>query len=160
MWIPSLYVRRTLLKIFLSEFGKSNYIARNVDIRHPHNIKIGSNNVINKHVVLDGRGSLVIGSNVDIAQDAMIWTEQHDPDDDQHNSLDAPVIIEDYVWIASRTTILPGITIKKGAVVATGAVVTKDVPSMKVVAGVPAKVISERKNSLNYKLNFHPICRV
>ncbi|MFC5535793.1 acyltransferase [Rhodocytophaga aerolata] len=53
----------------------------------------------------------------------------------------APVIIEDNVWLATRCTILKGVTIGKGAVVAAGAVVTKDVPPYTLVGGVPAKVI-------------------
>ncbi|GAB4461186.1 MAG: hypothetical protein OHK0029_26110 [Armatimonadaceae bacterium] len=52
-----------------------------------------------------------------------------------------PVIIEDNVWIASRVTILKGVHIGTGAVVAAGAVVTKNVPARTLVAGVPAKVI-------------------
>lgn len=126
----------------------------------PYNIQIGNHCVINKNVVLDGRGELIIGSNVDIAQDSMIWTEQHDQNDDNHKTIVKPVIIEDYVWIASRATILPGVTLFKGCVVATGSVVTKDVPEKNVVAGVPAKTISIRNNKLSYTLNFHPLFRI
>jgi acetyltransferase-like isoleucine patch superfamily enzyme len=53
----------------------------------------------------------------------------------------APITVEDYVWIASDATVLPGVTIGRGAVVASGAVVTKDVPELTVVAGVPAQVV-------------------
>jgi acetyltransferase-like isoleucine patch superfamily enzyme len=61
------------------------------------------------------------------------------------------VIIEDYVWICSRAIILPGVRIGKGAVVASGSVVTKDVEPWDVVGGVPAKKIAEReKKQYNY----------
>lgn len=53
----------------------------------------------------------------------------------------APITIEDYVWIANDATVLPGVTIGRGAVVASGAIVTKDVPELAVVAGVPAQVV-------------------
>lgn len=53
----------------------------------------------------------------------------------------APITIEDYVWIANDATVLPGVTIGRGAVVASGTVVTKDVPELAVVAGVPARVV-------------------
>lgn len=56
---------------------------------------------------------------------------------------DEPVIIGDHVWICNDATILPGVTIGNGAVVAAGAVVTKDVPPYTLVGGVPAKVIKE-----------------
>ena len=128
-----------------------------VEFRKPRNISIGSNTVINKKVLLDGRGGqLIIGNNVDIAQETNIWTLEHDVNDDFHTDKGGDVVIEDYVWIASRVTILPGVTIGKGAVVASNAVVTKDVPSMGIVGGIPAKIIGQRKSKLLYKLNYQP----
>ena len=101
-------------------------------------------------------GGVKIGDNVDIAQDDNIWTEQHDYNSPTYASVCKPVIIEDYVWIASRATILPGVTIGKGAVVASGAVVTKDVPPLAIVAGVPAKIIGKRKEEA---LQYSQYCR-
>jgi maltose O-acetyltransferase len=66
------------------------------------------------------------------------------------------VLIEDNVWIASHTTILPGVKIEKGAVVATGAVVTKNVPKDTVVGGIPAKIIGKRNHTPNFILNHFP----
>lgn len=97
-------------------------------------------------------GGVIIGNNVDIAQEVNIWTEQHDYNSPDFVSIEKPVVIEDYAWIASRATILPGVTIGRGAVVACGAVVTKDVPPLCIVAGVPAKQIGIRKDVFNYKL--------
>lgn len=66
-------------------------------------------------------------------------------------------MIEDYVWIASRATILPGVILGKGAVVASGAIVTKDVPPLAIVAGCPAKIIGYRKGDvLQYRHNCRP----
>ena len=157
MWLPSLHVRRCYLRLFLGGMGKGNYIARNIDIREPHNIHMGNHNVINKHVVLDGRGGLTIGNNVDIAQDTQIWTYQHDKNDSKHGGQGKPVIISDYSWIAARVTILPGVTIGKGAVLGANAVVTRNVSEMAVVAGNPAKVVSQRENDLNYTLDYRPL---
>ena len=119
-------------------------------------ISIGKYCNINKRTVLDGRGGITIGDSVDIAQDVNIWTEQHDYNSADYKASSAPVVIEDYVWIATRATILPGVTIGRGAVVATGAVVTKNVPPLAIVAGVPAKVIGQRENNMNYKLGTRP----
>lgn len=89
---------------------------------------------------------------MDIAQEVNIWTEQHDYNSSSYEAVASPVVVNDYVWIASRATILPGVTIGKGAVVACGSVVTKDVPDYTVVAGIPAKVIGKRTRDLTYKL--------
>lgn len=62
----------------------------------------------------------------------------------KNESDDLPVIIESDVWIGCRVVILKGVTIGKGAIVAAGAVVTKDVPDFSIVGGVPAKVIGNR----------------
>ena len=106
---------------------------------------------------LDGRGGeLNIGEDVDIGPWTHIWTLQHDPNDPNHGTKEGAVTIGDHVWIASRATILPGVTIGRGAVVACGSVVTKNVPELAIVAGIPAKVIGERKNPLKYELNYYP----
>jgi maltose O-acetyltransferase len=94
---------------------------------------------------------------VDIGQETNIWTLQHDVADDFHRAIGAGVVIEDYAWIASRVTILPGVRIGRGAVVATGAVVTRDVPAMAVVGGVPARVIGSRSSKLLYTLDHRPL---
>ena len=65
------------------------------------------------------------------------------------------IVIDDYVWIASRATILPNVHIGRGAVIATGAVVTKDVPPLAIVGGVPARIIKYRQDCMEYKLGFH-----
>ena len=98
-------------------------------------------------------GGVIIGNNVDIAQETNIWTEQHDYNSPTYKPVCKEVIIEDYVWLASRVTVLPGVHIGRGAVVASGAVVTKDVPPLAIVAGIPAKIIGYRKEeALQYHL--------
>ncbi|RPD91733.1 acyltransferase [Aureibaculum marinum] len=157
MYIPFHWIRRLIIKTQLKKVGQHTNFLMGVEFRSPKNIVIGDNSVVNKKVLLDGRGGhLVIGNNVDIAQETNIWTLEHDVHDNQHKAIGADVTIEDYVWIASRVTILPGVTIGKGAVVASNSVVTKDVPSMAIVGGVPAKVIGKRESKLQYNLNYKP----
>ena len=152
MSIPFHTIRNTYLRVILKSFGKNSRISRKVDIRSPRRIEIGQNTSINKNVVLDGRGGcLKIGDNVDIAQDCRIWTLQHDYNSPSYRSIGKDTNIEDYVWIASGATILPGVRIGKGAVIATGAIVTRDVRPYCIMAGVPAKKIGERNRNLNYK---------
>ena len=81
----------------------------------------------------------------------MIYTLQHDYKLPGFENAGAPVIVEDYVWLSTRSILLPGIRIGKGAIVAAGSVVTKDVPAFAVVAGIPAKQIGTRpENVLDY----------
>ena len=123
----------------------------------PERIFIGQHSVINPECCLDGRGGLIsIHENSDIGPCTHIWTLEHDPNDPDHGTKGGPVTIEDHVWIASRVTILPGVTIGRGAVIAAGSVVTKDIPPRSIAAGVPAKVIGERDNPLEYTINYYP----
>jgi maltose O-acetyltransferase len=108
-------------------------------------VAIGRNSRINRNCTLDARNGLTIGDNVSISPEVMILGESHDYNDPGFRDLQpGPVTIEDYVWIGSRAIILPGVTVGRGAVVAAGSVVTKDVPPLTVVAGTPAKPVAVR----------------
>ena len=158
MFLPSHSIRLLYLKMILGRLGSGSTVCRNVEIRNPRNIFIGSNTIINKRVLLDGRGGqLIIGDNVDIAQDVYLWTMQHDYNDKLHSQTGGSLHIEDYVWIASRANVLPNVRIKKGAVIGTCSLVTKDVDTMDIVGGVPAKKISNRINELTYRLYHRPL---
>jgi len=157
MYFPLHFIRLFFIKMQLKSIGRQTNFLMGLEIRKGKNISIGNNCVINKKVLLDGRGgNLIIGNNVDIAQETNIWTLEHDVHDDNHKDIGGDVIIEDYVWIASRVTILPGVRIGKGAVVASCALVNKDVPPMAIVGGIPAKIIGTRKSVLNYTLKYRP----
>lgn len=119
----------------------------------PAGISVGKDTIVGDHAFLDGRNKLVIGDHVDIASSVMIYNSEHDLDSEAFHAVTAPVIIEDYVFIGPRAIILPGVKIGRGAVVAAGAVVTKDVSDFAIVGGVPAEVIGERKlKDLHYRL--------
>jgi acetyltransferase-like isoleucine patch superfamily enzyme len=107
-------------------------------------IVIGRDTVINQGCCLDGRGGLRIGDQVDISPGAWLLTDSHDLHDPAFPEALAPVTVGDYVWIGSRALILPGVALGEGAVVAAGAVVTRDVPPYTVVGGVPARPIGTR----------------
>ncbi len=157
MYIPFHSIRIFFIRNTIKSLGINSSFLMGVEFRKGENISVGNNTVINKKVLLDGRGGkLIIGNNVDIAQETNIWTLEHDVHDDYHLDTGADVIIEDFVWIASRVTILPGVKIGRGVVIATGAVVTKDIPPMSIAGGVPAKVIGTRKSALNYTLYYKP----
>lgn len=153
MWVPFHALRLFFLRCVLKNLGRHTAICRHVEIRSPYRVSIGNHCSINKYVLLDGRGKgIVIGNNVDIAQECNIWTLQHDYDSPVYATEGKLTVIEDYVWIASRCTILPGVRIGRGAVIAACSVVTKDVPPLSIVAGCPAKIIRKRQDNMKYQL--------
>jgi acetyltransferase-like isoleucine patch superfamily enzyme len=115
---------------------------------------IGQNSVVNSGCRLDARGGIKIGSNVGISQQVTILTADHDLNFPDFGGRSREVIIDDYAFIGTRAMILPGVIIGKGAIVAAGAVVTKDVAPYTVVAGVPAKAIKERRKDLEYSAEY------
>jgi acetyltransferase-like isoleucine patch superfamily enzyme len=151
--IPLHSFRRFIFSLAGVQLGRGSTIHVGARFYQPENITIGEDTIIGDHATLDGRATLNIGSHVDIASEVMIFNSQHDINHPQFSAIEAPVTIGDYVFIGPRAIILPGVTLGKGAVVAAGAVVTKDVDPGQVVGGVPAKPIAERRlDSYNYVL--------
>jgi acetyltransferase-like isoleucine patch superfamily enzyme len=151
--IPSHFVRRFFYRLSGMKIGKGSTLHMGARFYNPENISIGEDSIIGENAVLDGRSSLIIGNHVDIATSVMIYNAEHDVKDQNFSAVSAPVKIEDYVFIGPRAIILPGVTVKKGAVIGAGAVVTKDVEEFLIVGGIPAKEIGKREvKDLNYKL--------
>lgn len=110
------------------------------------NITVGKGVFINEGCCFQDQGGIEIGDNALIGQQVVIATLNHDlAPDKRANMIPAPVKIGNNVWIGAHATILAGVTIGDNAVVAAGAVVTKDVPANVVVGGVPAKIIKTIK---------------
>lgn len=150
--VPFHFARKFYIQLFIKT-GKNcrwGFFIRFYGFR---NIKLGNDVAINRNVMLDGRNGLEIGDSVDIGEYVTIWSLEHDPNSDNHECRGGKVVIKDHVWIAPRAIILPNVTIERGAVVATNAVVTKNVPEKAIVAGIPAKIIGFRENNLSYRLN-------
>jgi maltose O-acetyltransferase len=151
--IPFHSIRKFFYRISGIKIGKGSTIHMWASFFDPKNIIIGQDSIIGDHIFLDGRDTIKIGSHTDIASSVMIYNSEHDLSDEEFRAICAPVEIGDYCFIGPRSIILPGVKIGKGAVVAAGAVVTKDVGDFEIVGGVPAKVIGERKiKKLNYRL--------
>lgn len=151
-FIPSHRVRRFVYRTLGMRIGAKTTIYGGGEIRHPKMIEIGDGSIIGNGVILDGRKGISIGRNVNFSTGVWIWTVQHDFRCPDFGDSGGPVTIHDYAWLSCRAVILPGVTIGEGAVVAAGAVVTKDVEPYTVVAGVPAKAVAARPRGLRYDL--------
>jgi acetyltransferase-like isoleucine patch superfamily enzyme len=110
----------------------------------PAGVHIGHHSIIGNDAFLDGRNGLFVGSNVNIAAEVRIYTLEHDITSADFRPEGSPVHIDDWAYVGPRVTILPGVRIGEGAVVAAGAVVAKDVEPWTMVGGVPAKFIKRR----------------
>ena len=141
-------IRAFALKRLFRRFGKGVNIEPKVIFYKISESEIGDHSGI-------GMGSFIgivkIGRDVMIGEQLMAISQNHEFSDTnipmrkQGWQKDEPIVIEDDVWVGARVTILPGVTIGKGAIVGAASVVTRDVPPYAVVAGNPAKKIGQRK---------------
>lgn len=155
-YFPNAKIRWVYYKYILTtNITASTYIHMGVYI-YPcfGNLDIGKYTIINRNCVLDRRGGLYIGSNVNISADVAVYTAGHMIDSPDFSYYAKPVVIEDYVWIGTRATVMPGIRIERGAMIMPGAIVIKDVHAYEIVGGIPAKKIGERSKNLTYKLTW------
>jgi len=117
-------------------------------------LTIGKDSVINTRCKLDTRGEIKIGQKVSISQEVAIITADHDVEAQDFNGRTRNVIIEDFAWIGTRAMILPGVIIGKGAIVAAGALVNKNVQPFTVVGGVPARFLKNRRMDIDYPTDY------
>lgn len=142
--------RRAVTAIFARICGGGqdmhNYasLARNCRIDYPWNVQIGELSSIGSGAWVYALDKIVIGKNVCIGEDVCLITGSHDVASPHFDLVTKPIAINDNVWVATGAIVLPGVTIGEGAVVAAGAVVTKDVAPWTVVGGNPAKVLKKR----------------
>jgi len=142
------YLRLFVVKIFCKKI-RNPRIYEGVTIWYPYRMEVGSRVTINEWVYISAYGSLVIGNNVLIGHRVSILTSEHNFMSKEkiirtQGIKPGAVKIGNDVWIGANATILSGLTIGDGAVIAAGAVVTRDVSPYSVVGGVPAKIITER----------------
>lgn len=152
--IPSQIIRMFLLRrVFGMKIAEGATIYGGSEIRAPKEISIGKNSIVGNACLLDGRRQIEIGANVNISSGVWIWSLHHDVNSPDFSVVGGKVEIGDRAWLCSRCTVLPGVRIGEGAVVASGAVVAKDVAPFTIVGGLPAKEIGRRTENLTYQLD-------
>jgi galactoside O-acetyltransferase len=113
-------------------------------VYHPELLELDDECAIAEHVVLRASGGMRLGKRVLIATSAILTTRGHPLALPRYGvTEDAPIVVEDDVWIGAGAIVLPGVSIGRAAVVAAGAVVTGDVAPFTIVGGVPARLIGE-----------------
>lgn len=133
------------------EIGNNVYVGHRTILKayHLNKLQIGNNTWIGQDCFFHSGGGIVIGNEVGIGPKVSILTSQHRPEDSREAVLFSPlefkpVVLEDGCDIGVNSTILPGVTIGKGSIIAAGAVVNKNVPPYEIWGGVPAKKIADR----------------
>lgn len=154
--IPSHHVRKFLYKnLYRVKMSEESVVYFGAELRGSWNLSVGRGSIIGDNALLDARRcGIRIGSNVNVGSNVSMYTGQHNYNDPYFrptiNNV-GPITIDDRAWIGPNVIILHGVTIGEGAVVAAGAVVTKDVEPYALVGGVPAKKIGERTRNLLYE---------
>ena len=135
-------VRERLSEITGRQIDKSTTIFVPFYTNFGKHIKLGKNVFINHACSFLDLGGITIEDDVQIGPKVNLITENHPLEASKRKLLDLKsILIKRNAWIGAAATILPGVTIGKNAVVAAGAVVSKDVPANTVVGGIPAKII-------------------
>jgi len=162
-------IRRLIFRIKGCDLGRNVEILRNVSIKKwgGCSVRIGANSRIREGVIIQTAEGLDVGENSDLGPYCVIYGNVKIGDfvmlsphitiaAGNHNfmsrkmpmrqqgSESKPIVIEHDVWIGANAVILGGVTIKKGAIIAAGAVVVKDVPEYSIVGGIPSRVIKDR----------------
>lgn len=135
-------IRDLLSQITGSEIDESVAVFTPLFINYGKHTKIGKNVFINFDCVFLDLGGITIEDNVLIAPKVSLLSEGHPVSPNERQSLvPGHIHIKKNAWIGAGATILPGVTVGENAVVAAGAVVSKDVPANTIIGGVPAKII-------------------
>ncbi len=146
------YVVNHTLGVKQATIGEKTKIHATALIRHGERVKIGSGCLINHNNVIQGgkrKAWVRIGNQVQFGPNVMVFAFNHGTDLNGgpmilQDYYDADVIIEDDVWIGAGSIVTAGVHIGKGCVIGANSVVTKDMPSNYICAGVPCKPLKER----------------
>jgi maltose O-acetyltransferase len=145
-------IRTYLYRLAGFKLGKGCFIMGNIELLSgkpdlESYLIVGENVLISTNVTLNLDEKITIGNNVTLSPFVKIYTSTHKIGPEAKrcsgDAIFEPVVIENGCWIALGATILPGVRIGYGSVVAAGAVVNKDIPPDSFVAGVPGRVIRE-----------------
>jgi len=143
-------IRNLLSQITNSEIDQSVVVFTPLYINYGKHTKIGKNVFINFDCVFLDLGGIIIEDNVLIAPKVSLLSEGHPISiRDRHSLFPKAIHIKKNAWIGAGATILPGVTIGENAVVAAGAVVSKDVADNTIVGGIPAKFIKDIESKIS-----------
>lgn len=155
--LPSRHIRKWFYQSLGAKLGKDCFPCRRVEILLPKGLELGDRVSVGWFAELDARGGIVVDRDTNISSHVKLITGSHDINDPKFTADFLPIHIGHHCWIGTGATILQGVRIGDGAIIAAGSVVAKNVSPWTVVGGVPAKKIGSRKIVTNYKLGKTPL---
>jgi len=139
-------LRRLLAKRIFRTCGENFKAFQHVEFSFGHNMDVGDNVVIHRHVLLDDRGGIRLGNNVSVSDYANIYSHTHSIVD-QRDVTNATTVLEDGVRVTYHATVLAGVHVGEQGMVGAVAVATKDVKPYHVYVGIPAKSVRVKPNA-------------
>ena len=139
-------LRRLLAKHIFKRCGENFKAFQHVEFSFGYNMEVGDNVVVDRHVLLDDRGGIVLGNNVSVSDYANIYSHTHSIVE-QKDVTNACTVIEDGVRITYHATVLAGVRVHEQGMVGAMAVATKDVRPYHVYVGIPAKSVRVKPNA-------------
>lgn len=144
-WNPFMGIKIRLLKMFGAKIGKGLVIKNNVCIKYPWKLTIGNNVWLGEYCWIDNIDDVIIGNNVCVSQGALLITGNHDYTKVDFPYRNAPIVIEDGVWIGAKSVVAPGVKIAEQSILSLGTVMTRDTEPHGIYAGNPAVKVKQRK---------------
>lgn len=145
-FFPFSKIKIFILKLYGSTIGQNCVLKPALKIKYPWKLKLGNNVWLGENVWVDNLDFVVIGSNVCVSQGSYLLTGSHDMNSTSFDLITKPILIDDGVWICSKSIVLPGIHCKSHSVLSAGSVAKFDLDSNGVYSGNPAILIKQRKN--------------
>ena len=143
-WNPFMGIKIWLLRLFGAKIGKGLVIKNNVIIKFPWKLTIGDYVWLGEYCWIDNLVDVIIGNNVCISQGALLITGNHDYTQVDFPYRNAPIVVEDGVWVGAKSVITSGVKLASHSVLTAGSVVTKDTEPYGIYQGNPAVKIKER----------------
>lgn len=143
-WIPFMGIKIALLKKFGASIGKGLVIKPSVHIKFPWKLKIGNDVWLGESVWIDNLDHVIVGDNVCISQGALLLTGNHDYKVSTFDYKNAPILLEDGVWIGAKSVVCPGVICKSHSILAVGSIATKALEPYIIYQGNPAKEVRKR----------------
>lgn len=143
-WMPFMGIKIFLLKLFGAHIGKGMVIKPSVHIKFPWKLSIGDDVWLGENVWVDNLDKVIIKNNVCISQGALLLTGNHDYRLSSFDYRNAPIVLEEGVWIGAKSIVCPGVICRSHSILAVGSIATKSLEPYKIYQGNPAKEVRKR----------------